>query len=73
MITQGHKHIKQIEEFLIKNDSLIDVIKMEDVTIKNRIVMALDDITNTSVSDYIKDRAKEQIIRINEMPNMFRQ
>ena len=73
MITQGHKHIKQIEGFLIKNDSLIDVIKMEDVTIKNRIVMALDDITNTSVSDYIKDRAKEQIIRINEMPNMFRQ
>jgi hypothetical protein len=64
MITQGHKHIKQIEEFLIKNDSLIDVIKMEDVTIKNRIVMALDDITNTSVSDYIKDRAKEQIDRI---------
>ncbi len=64
MITQGHKHIKQIEEFLIKNDSLMDVIKMEDVTIKNRIVMALDDITNTSVSDYIKDRAKEQIDRI---------
>jgi len=70
MIAQEHNHLNQIEEFLTKNHSLIEVIKKEDQSIKNRIIMALEDISNTSVSDSVKGKAKDQINRINTVPNV---
>jgi len=68
MIEQKHMHLKQIEDFLVKNHSLVNVIKMEDLSIKKRIIMALEDITNTSVSALLKEKAKDQINRINAIP-----
>ena len=70
MKTQDDKYLKQIEEFSKKTDSLTAGIKMEDVKIKNRIVRALDDITNTAGSNTIRDKAKEQMDRIKAIPNV---
>jgi hypothetical protein len=70
MKTQDEKFLKQIEEFSKQTDSLAAGIKMGDVRVKNRIIRALDDISNTAVSDTIRDKAKEQIERIKAIPNV---
>ena len=70
MATQDDEYLQEIEAFAKMIDALAEGIIIEYVRIKNKIIRALGDITYVSVSDTIRDKAREQMKRLKAIPNV---